>query len=103
MKRALEARGYTVIDVQDGEEALEVYGANQDEVSLIISDLVMPKLDGRQLAETLRASGCDVPILLASGYPPSDGVASFPPGVRFLQKPWTLRDLFAEVRALMDA
>ena len=82
-KRALEAHGYTVIDAQDGEEALEIYRANQDGVSLVISDLVMPKMGGRQLAETLRANGCDVPILLASGYSPgaADRVASFPPGV----------------------
>ncbi|HWP37209.1 MAG TPA: CHASE3 domain-containing protein, partial [Gemmatimonadales bacterium] len=53
-RRALEGQGYSVLVAQDGEEALELYRANRRTIGLVISDLVMPKLGGRQLAEALR-------------------------------------------------
>ncbi len=102
--RALGRKGYSVLVAEDGEEALELYRQNRDRIALVISDLVMPKLGGRQLAEALRQDGSEVPILFTSGYSPesaSRGV-EFPTGVAFLPKPWTLTDLFVQVRTLRD-
>jgi PAS domain S-box-containing protein len=103
-KRALEGKGYRVLVAGDGEEALELYGTHRDEVALVISDLVMPKLGGRQLAQALRKEGSQVPILFTSGYSAesASGAAKLPPGVEFLQKPWTVTDLLALVRKLLD-
>ena len=101
--RALTSKGYTVLVAEDGEEALELYRQNRERVTLVISDLVMPKLGGRQLAEALRQEGADVKILFTSGYSPqSASPIEFPSGVAFLQKPWTLTDLFVRVRTLLD-
>jgi len=103
-KRALEGKGYVVIVAADGEEALELYERHKDEVALVVSDLVMPRLGGRQLAEALRGGGSQVPILFTSGYSAESatGAAKFPSGVKFLQKPWTLTDLFASVRQALE-
>jgi CheY-like chemotaxis protein len=102
--RALRSNGYTVLVAEDGEEALELYRENRDRVALVISDLVMPKLGGRQLAEALREEGAAARILFTSGYSPQSAshAADFPAGVAFLQKPWTLTDLFRQVRMLLD-
>ncbi|MEX2047992.1 MAG: PAS domain S-box protein [Gemmatimonadota bacterium] len=103
--RALRGRGYTVLIAADGEEALELYRDNRARIALVISDLIMPKLGGRQLAEALRGEGATVPVLFTSGYSPDSaaGWSQFPEGVAFLQKPWTLKDLLGRVRALLDA
>jgi CheY-like chemotaxis protein len=103
-RRALEGEGYSTLEAGDGEAALEVFRRHGGRIALVLSDLVMPKLGGRQLAEALRARGANVPILFTSGY--SSGSAyrqgDLPPGVSFLHKPWTLADLLAAVRALLD-
>jgi CheY-like chemotaxis protein len=103
-RRALEGKGYRVLVAEDGEEALELCGRHRDEIALVISDLVMPKLGGRQLAEALRQMGSNVPILFTSGYSPesASGAAGLMRGVGFLQKPWVLTDLFSRVRSLLE-
>jgi PAS domain S-box-containing protein len=103
-RRALEGEGYAALEAADGEEALEIFRRHGDRIALVIADLVMPRLGGRQLAEALRASGADVPILFTSGYAPGTAYhqGDLPPGVRFLHKPWTLADLLTAVRGLLD-
>lgn len=103
-KRALERKGYRVLVAEDGEEAFERLQQHEDEIALVISDMVMPKLGGRQLAEAIREAGIQVPLLFTSGYSAettADGY-SLPSGVQFLQKPWTLDDLLASVRRSLD-
>jgi two-component system cell cycle sensor histidine kinase/response regulator CckA len=103
-RRALEGRGYSVLDAADGELALETLGKHRESIALVISDLVMPNLGGRQLAEAMRADGLTIPILIMSGYAdtPTYRNAELPAGVAFLHKPWTLNDLFVKVRTLLD-
>jgi len=103
-RRALQGKGYSTIEAADGEEALEIFRQHSDSISLIISDLVMPKLGGRQLAAALREAGSTVPILFTSGYSPGSGLEeqALPPGVAFLMKPWSLSDLFGRVREMLD-
>jgi PAS domain S-box-containing protein len=104
-RRALEKQGYTVLVAADGEEALDIYRKQGSKIHLVISDLVMPKLGGRQLAEALRSENPDVKIVFTSGYSPGSDYqhASFPAGAIFLHKPWTLADLFRTVRETLDA
>jgi PAS domain S-box-containing protein len=103
-RRALEGKGYRVIVAEDGEAALQLYRQHRDQIDLVISDLVMPKLGGRQLVEAMRSEGSDVQVLFTSGYSTDtvNGAGDLQPGVAFLQKPWTLDDLFARVRDLLD-
>ncbi len=103
-KRALEGQGYTVLLAADGEEALEVFHEQERDIDLIISDLVMPRLGGRQFYEALREAGKDPKILFTSGYSAQDVWAGsgFLRDVPFLHKPWTLTDLFLRVREVLE-
>jgi len=103
-RRALESKGYRVWDAADGAIALDVFRAHAADIALVISDLVMPNLGGRQMAEAIRAAGSRVPILFTSGYS-SDwiyGESGVPEQVQFLPKPWTLVDLYRTVREVIN-
>ncbi len=105
-RRALENHGYTVLLAGDGEEALEIvrrHGASR--IDLIVTDLVMPKLGGRQLYEALRAAGNNVRVMFASGYsrPDIEECAALDAEVPFLHKPWTLAELLSRVRQTLDS
>jgi len=102
-RRILERLGYRVLLAADGVEGLEVYRAHQDEVALIISDMVMPRMGGRELHDAVCRLGT-VKFILASGYAPAELRASgaFEGAVRHLPKPWTLTDVAEAVRDALD-
>ena len=66
--RVLRRYGYTVLDAQDGLEALALWAERGPEIALIVTDVVMPQLGGRELVRRLRADGVMVPVLFISGY-----------------------------------
>ena len=103
-KRALEERGYSVLLAEDGEVALDLFRRHEREIDLIVSDLVMPRLGGRQFYEALKEQGKDPRILFTSGYSAQDVRAGsgFLRDVPFLHKPWTLTDLLLRVREVLD-
>ena len=100
IERGLKEYGYTVVAAQDGQEALERYREQAADIDLVITDLIMPRMGGRALADQLRRMGSAVPILFASGYAPEAVDATV--GEHFLPKPWTLNDLLTEVRLMLD-
>jgi PAS domain S-box-containing protein len=102
-KRALEGRGYRVLLAEDGEAALDIFHRHETDIDLIVSDLVMPRLGGRQFYEALQQEGKRPRILFTSGYSLEDVKAGsgFLPDVPFLHKPWTLTDLFVRVRQVL--
>jgi CheY-like chemotaxis protein len=104
-RRALESKGYHVWVAADGAEGLAVYRENRNEVALVLSDLVMPNMTGREMAGALRAAGASVPVLFASGYSADwiYGDMDLPDDVHFLPKPWTLTTLFLRVREVLDS
>jgi PAS domain S-box-containing protein len=105
-RRILEQNGYRVIEAGNGAEALALGDETLDEVDVLLTDLVMPRLGGRELAERLRARHPGLGVLFVSGYPQAPGDEAglpLPEGV-FLQKPFghgTLLDALA--RALEGA
>ncbi|UCF40167.1 MAG: PAS domain S-box protein [Gemmatimonadota bacterium] len=103
-RRALEGQGYSVLLAADGEEALEVFRQHEAAIDLIVSDLVMPRLGGRQFYQALKEQGKRPRILFTSGYSAQDVRAGlgFLRGVPFLHKPWTLTDLFLRVREVLE-
>ncbi len=102
-RRALEGHGYAVLTAADGEEALEVLERETGRVALVISDLAMPKLGGRQLAAAMRQTGAEIPILFTSGHSREAAMDNgLPSDAHFLQKPWTLQNLFTYVRRVLD-
>jgi two-component system NtrC family sensor kinase len=99
--RILEGLGYTVLAARDGVEALELFAAHEREVALVISDVTMPRLNGPDLLEALRARGARVPVLFATGY--AVRRSSQAEGeLRFLEKPWTVEELASRVQEALE-
>jgi PAS domain S-box-containing protein len=101
--RALEAAGYTVLVVGDGEQALALDPARLREARLLITDVVMPGMDGATLAGNLRGRNPNLSVLFISGYT-RDALARhgvLDGGVNFLPKPFTGAELLARVRELL--
>jgi len=103
--RILLRAGYSVIEASDGQHALEIYRELESPPDLVLSDIVMPRLSGADLAHTLRAEKPDLPILFMSGYYSSQSmkVSALPPNVEVLAKPFSVRKLRESVRKTLDA
>jgi CheY-like chemotaxis protein len=101
----LEKQGYRLLMATDGVHALETFRAHETEVALVVTDMVMPRMGGRQLFGALRAEGKTVPVLFTSGY--SAGVMGEVidayGAVPFPGKPWTVEELLLKVRQVLDA
>ena len=96
--------GYTVLEAGDGEEALELARKYPGEIHLLLTDIVMPKKSGSEIADEIRRTRPDVQVLFSSGYT-GDVVAQqgvLDPAIPFLQKPFTPRVLAVRVRELLD-
>ncbi len=104
IKRALEGQGYTVLLAANGEAALQILQERDYGVDLVVSDLIMPKLGGRQLYEALEQDGNHIRFLFTSGYSTTEvgRSGSLSSSVPLLLKPWTLGDLFTRVREVLD-
>jgi PAS domain S-box-containing protein len=100
---ALESRGFTVFAAPDGRAAIELFETSTPPIDLLLTDLVMPDLSGRQLAEILRARRPGLPVLFMSGYVGDElerhGLVD---PESFLHKPFSLQKLIAKVRAALD-
>ncbi len=92
---ALVHFGFTVLQARDGVEAVEIFGRHKDEISCVMSDLTMPRMDGWETITALRAIRHDLPVILASGYDEATVMAgehSELPDV-FLNKPYDINKL----------
>jgi two-component system cell cycle sensor histidine kinase/response regulator CckA len=103
-RQVLEACGYHVIEARDGIEALEILEKNDMAIDLLITDVIMPRMGGRELSERLRLAKPQLPILFASGYTDEAVVRHgvLDSNINFLQKPFTLDDVARKVRDLLD-
>ncbi len=102
--RALKNKGYDVLEASDGESALDVINKTANKkIDLIISDVVMPGMDGHTLVQLVRHEIPDIKIILMSGYSKevfADDVEK-DPGIEFLAKPFSLKDLAGKVKEVM--
>jgi two-component system, cell cycle sensor histidine kinase and response regulator CckA len=103
-RRILEKHGYRVLQASDGAEALEMLRTRGSEIALVVSDVVMPRMGGRELYASLRDEGFRMPFLFTSGYTDrmSNDSVALDPTVPVLPKPWTWTELTASVRAALD-
>ena len=103
-KRALEAAGYTVLVAAGGQEALLACARHKGEIHLLLTDVVMPGMNGRAVARELSLTRPGLKVLYMSGYTDSaighHGVLT--PGTHFLGKPFTAADLTWRVRMVLD-
>jgi PAS domain S-box-containing protein len=103
-QRGLEAAGYTVFQAPNGAAALQFLQTEAAAIDLVLTDVVMPNMNGRQLADAIAAKYPKMPILFMSGYGGDDilnrglMVADAP----FVQKPFTLEDLARAVRLRLE-
>jgi signal transduction histidine kinase len=104
-RRVLEAQGYTVLAASNGEDALRLAADYAGVIDLLVSDVVMPELGGRVLAERLSVARPDIQILFMSGYTDDEILRRglLERGHRLLQKPFTGSVLAHEVRSVLDA
>jgi CheY-like chemotaxis protein len=109
MSRVLAAEGYQVLCAEDGEVALELWAQHRDQVKLVISDSIMPKINGLGLFTTVMNGRAlweppPLPFLFCSGYPERQvGYHQIQgPGRSFLLKPFETSMLRSEVRRLLN-
>jgi len=104
-RQYLEKQGYKVIEAADGAVAMQIAVAHESVIHLLLTDVIMPGMNGRELAQRIAEIRPNVKILYMSGYTENvighNGMLE--PGVRLLQKPFNLRDLKNKVREVLDA
>ena len=101
--RGLRSRGYNVIEASNGIEAMEALEQKNGAVDLVVSDVVMPEMDGPTLLKTMRGRNPDLKIIFVSGYAEDAFEKSLPENQQFafLPKPFTLSQLVAAVKETM--
>ncbi|MDE1936215.1 cell cycle histidine kinase CckA [Bradyrhizobium sp.] len=101
--RGLRSRGYSVIEASNGIEALEALEEKDGAVDLVVSDVVMPEMDGPTLLKSMRERNPDLKIIFVSGYAEDAFEKSLPKNQQFafLPKPFTLSQLVAAVKETM--
>ena len=103
--RGLVSRGYSVLEAGNGVEAIEVLQQHGGRVDLVVSDVVMPEMDGPTLLKELRKRNPALKIIFVSGYAEEAFAKSLPQGEQFsfLPKPFTLKQLVGAVKETMSA
>ena len=100
----LEIQGYTVLEAADVEDAMRIAEHHEGVIQLLITDVVMPRMNGRALADAVRRHRPNIKMLFMSGYTDNAIVhhGVLEPGTPFLQKPFTLGTLGRKVREVLD-
>ena len=103
--RALTSRGYTVHEASSGVEALEVYHELEGKVDIVVSDVVMPEMDGPTLLGELRKIRPDIKFVFVSGYAEDAFAKNLPADAKFgfLPKPFSLKQLATVVKEMLEA
>ena len=100
----LERQGYNALQAHQGDEALNICQQHKDPIHLILTDVIMPEMSGRQLVDSLKQVRQDFKVLYTSGYTDNaiahHGVLE--KGVNFIQKPFTFEGLARKVREVLD-
>ena len=104
-RQYLEKQGYKVIEAADGAVAMQIAVAHEATIHLLLTDVIMPGMNGRELAQRISEIRPNVKVLYMSGYTENvighNGIMDA--GIRLLQKPFNLRDLKSIVREVLDA
>lgn len=102
--RALSTRGYNVLEAENGEIALDIVEEFGDDIDLVISDVVMPHLDGPSMAKKLRLTYPDIKVIFISGYTEDafEDELERPEDFHFLPKPFSLKQLATKVKEVLQ-
>jgi PAS domain S-box-containing protein len=104
-RQFLEKQGYRVVEAADGAAAMQIAVAHEGMIHLLLTDVIMPGMNGRELAQRISEIRPNVKVLYMSGYTENviGSNGTLDAGVRLLQKPFTLRDLKSKVREVLDS
>jgi CheY-like chemotaxis protein len=100
----LSGHGYKVLEAAEPADALSLIALESEPIALLVTDVVMPGMSGRELAERLHATRPELPVLFISGYT-DDAIMKhgvLERGVQFLEKPFTPLGLLRKVRTVLD-
>jgi CheY-like chemotaxis protein len=105
VREILGKRGYVVLEADHSDKAVRICGGYSGKIHLMVTDVVMPGMSGRELAEQVKSSRPDMKVLFVSGYTDDAVIRHGILGTRvaFLQKPFTLDALLQKVRDVLDA
>jgi two-component system cell cycle sensor histidine kinase/response regulator CckA len=103
--RALRNKGYDVLEADCGETAMDLMREKTNSVDLLITDVVMPRLDGPGLVRQIKETSPEIKVIFISGYAEDAFRKSLDEdvGIHFLAKPFTLKQLAAKVKEVLDA
>ena len=104
-RKLLESRGYEVLEAKGANDALEIGGRYKKHIHLLLTDVVMPQMSGRELAEHLAPLHPETKVLYMSGYADHAVVQHglLDPGTVFLQKPFSADALARKLREVLDS
>ncbi|HDD44395.1 MAG TPA: hybrid sensor histidine kinase/response regulator [Candidatus Desulfofervidus auxilii] len=100
----LKSLGYKVIMANDGKEAIEIYQKNKKDIQLVILDIIMPGMNGKEVYETLRTIDPKIKVIISSGYSFNNQINEIlkQECVAFIQKPFSLKELSQIIREVLD-
>jgi CheY-like chemotaxis protein len=103
--QVLRNAGYTVLTAIDGAEAMALFEEHQERIALAVLDVIMPKMSGKAVAESIRATRPDARVLFCTGYDFRLLEEGFVPtnGIEVIRKPFTHVQLLNVVRSMIDA
>ena len=103
-KSVLIRHGYQVLEAEHGAQALSILADQPQEIHLLLTDVIMPEMNGKEHFEQACAYAPDLKVIYMSGY--TDNVIAhqgvLDPGIAFIQKPFTIQDLTEKVREVLD-
>jgi two-component system, cell cycle sensor histidine kinase and response regulator CckA len=98
----LTRRGFTVLEAEDGQAALELFRKESDRIDVVVTDVVMPRMNGADLAKAVGGLRRGVKFLFISGHPERAGAGLDPTGAtNLLMKPFTADTLAARIKELV--
>jgi two-component system cell cycle sensor histidine kinase/response regulator CckA len=104
MKKIFERAGYKVMEAGDGEDAIEKFRENMEDISLVLSDVIMPRKNGREILDEVRKMKPGIKVIFISGYTANimheKGI--FEEGLDFIAKPFVKDELLRKVREVLD-
>ena len=103
VRRTLEGAGLVVIEAENGRQALDIFALGGEPPKLVLTDVIMPELNGRQLSDALTDLHPNLPVLFMSGYTGEDVLARslLPETAPFIQKPFLPEELLSRVRGML--
>ena len=102
IRRTLVRAGYEIFEAVDGVEAIDVLEANAADLDVVLSDVAMPRMDGRQLAQQLRERWPRLPLVMMSGFADPDVLGAARGGTTLLLKPFTSQSLLSAIEEALE-